>query len=89
MGGGGGGGANTKPRDAEILRAIRRDEVMFRFGGDAELELDVSDLDPNEAARIILAHVNKVKCKRVAGRESQDGKIVESEPAGVPYPDSQ
>lgn len=50
----------TKLRNVEVLRSIREQEEMFRFGGERELELDVSNLGPEEAAQRILRHVQKV-----------------------------
>ncbi|KAF9875522.1 hypothetical protein CkaCkLH20_06903 [Colletotrichum karsti] len=58
-----GEGKNTKLTDVGILEAVRREEIMFRFGGEAELELDVSELTPVEAARMILSHVIAVEEK--------------------------
>jgi adenylate kinase len=51
---------STKLRDGEVLRSIREQEEIFRFGGELELELDVSYLTPEEAARRISRHVLKV-----------------------------
>ncbi|KAL8930731.1 MAG: hypothetical protein Q9208_000272 [Pyrenodesmia sp. 3 TL-2023] len=47
----------TKLHDVDILLEIRRMEDLYRFGGNAELELDVTILSPIEAARKIVDFV--------------------------------
>ncbi|KAM0287738.1 hypothetical protein ACHAQH_000269 [Verticillium albo-atrum] len=54
------GGANTKLIDLDVLRAIRREEGLHRFGGDSELELDITTLEPAVAAEFIRKHVEKM-----------------------------
>ncbi|KAL8905051.1 MAG: hypothetical protein Q9207_002866 [Kuettlingeria erythrocarpa] len=55
----------TKLNDADILLMIRRTEDLYRFGGKAELELDVTLFSPAEAAHKILEFVT-----RTAGKSS-------------------
>lgn len=55
-----GKGGRTKLRDTDVLISIREQEVMYRLGGESELELDVSNLGPREAAQRILDHITKV-----------------------------
>ncbi|KAJ0293187.1 hypothetical protein Brms1b_003411 [Colletotrichum noveboracense] len=55
-----GGAANGKLTDVNILKDIRQEEQMFRFGGDLELELDVTELTPEQAAYKIFEHVKTV-----------------------------
>ncbi|KAI8302280.1 hypothetical protein K4K61_008063 [Colletotrichum sp. SAR11_59] len=59
-GSGRGGAVNGKLTDVNILKDIRQDEQMFRFGGDMELELDVTELTPEQAAYKIFEHVKAV-----------------------------
>ncbi|KAI8223927.1 hypothetical protein K4K54_005693 [Colletotrichum sp. SAR 10_86] len=59
-GSGRGGAANGKLTDVNILKDIRQEEQMFRFGGDLELELDVTELTPEQAAYKIFEHVKTV-----------------------------
>ncbi|KAF1989173.1 hypothetical protein K402DRAFT_418985 [Aulographum hederae CBS 113979] len=42
---------------ATMLGSLRDEGSLFRFGGNEELELDVTDLLPEEAAHYILGHV--------------------------------
>jgi len=46
----------SKLHDVEILRSTRREEVIRRFGdeADAEMEIDVSELEPEDVAARIL-----------------------------------
>ncbi|KAM0527121.1 hypothetical protein D7B24_000052 [Verticillium nonalfalfae] len=60
LGEGRGGRTNTKLVDVEILRQIRREEGLHRFGGDCELELDITNLEPAVAAETIRRHVEQV-----------------------------
>ncbi|OIW23597.1 hypothetical protein CONLIGDRAFT_637563 [Coniochaeta ligniaria NRRL 30616] len=55
-----GKGGRTKLRDMDVLRSIREQEDMYRFGHELELELDVSCLSPQKAAQRIVDHVTKV-----------------------------
>lgn len=55
-----GKGGRTKLRDTDVLRSIREQEVMYRFGGESELELDMSNLSPRDAAQKIVDHISKV-----------------------------
>lgn len=48
-----GGTANTKLTDPDMLLHIRQREKIHRFGGAKELELDISDKTPDEAAEEI------------------------------------
>ncbi|KAL8722297.1 MAG: hypothetical protein Q9225_001202 [Loekoesia sp. 1 TL-2023] len=49
----------TKLNDVSILLDIRRDEDLYRFGGKAELELDVSQLSVASAAQTIAEFITK------------------------------
>ncbi|KAM0330010.1 hypothetical protein ACHAQA_004179 [Verticillium albo-atrum] len=61
VGKGRGGDVNTKLVDPAILRDIRREEKMHQFGGEREFNLDITNLEPAEAAKRIREHVEKVK----------------------------
>ncbi|KAL8946245.1 MAG: hypothetical protein Q9222_007335 [Ikaeria aurantiellina] len=50
----------TKLTDVNVLRWIRYKEDLYRFGGDAELEMDVTDLSAAAAAEKILNFVNTI-----------------------------
>ncbi|KAK4231884.1 hypothetical protein QBC38DRAFT_464820 [Podospora fimiseda] len=52
-------GSNTKLTDINILRGIREREDIFHFGDANELELDVTELSPIEAAIKIHEHFGK------------------------------
>ncbi|KAK1579586.1 uncharacterized protein LY79DRAFT_522372 [Colletotrichum navitas] len=52
-----GKGSNTKLTNLDILRSIREREDIFRFQDEYELELDVTQLTPSEAAAAIRDHV--------------------------------
>lgn len=60
-----GAGSNTKLTDLEILRAIRQEEDIHKFGGLEELEVDTTDISPAEAAQRILEHIRKVIDRRL------------------------
>lgn len=64
-----GEGNCTKLRNTGVLRDIRQKEEMYRFGDERELELDVTNLSPTEAAQKIVDHIMKVGDTRLAGRE--------------------
>ncbi|KAL8762088.1 MAG: hypothetical protein Q9184_001860 [Pyrenodesmia sp. 2 TL-2023] len=49
----------TKLHDVDVLLGIRRTEDLYRFGGKAELELDVTLLSPIEAAHEIVGFVTQ------------------------------
>ncbi|KAL8715931.1 MAG: hypothetical protein Q9220_000598 [cf. Caloplaca sp. 1 TL-2023] len=55
----------TKLSDAHVLQVIRREEDIYRFGGDAELELDVTRLSAAIAAEKILDFVATVSTHAV------------------------
>jgi broad-specificity NMP kinase len=55
-----GAGLNTKLTDLDILRAIRQQEDIHKFGGQEELEVDTTDISPAEAAEKILKHIREV-----------------------------
>lgn len=55
-----GKGSNTKLTDLDILCKIREGEDIFHFGGEMELELDITDLSPTEAASKAYEHICKV-----------------------------
>ncbi|EEU37214.1 uncharacterized protein NECHADRAFT_78449 [Fusarium vanettenii 77-13-4] len=50
---------NTEPKDLKALGGLREEDI-FRFGGELEMELDETDLSPTEAARRICDHVYRV-----------------------------
>ncbi|KAK1535276.1 hypothetical protein CPAR01_08818 [Colletotrichum paranaense] len=52
--------SNTKLTDDEILRKIREKETIFQFGDENEMCLDVTSLEPDHSAFLILQHVNAV-----------------------------
>ncbi|KAK2028999.1 hypothetical protein LX32DRAFT_673173 [Colletotrichum zoysiae] len=52
-----GKGSNTKLTTPDILRSIREREDIFRFRDEYELELDVTQLSPIEAAARIRDHI--------------------------------
>lgn len=52
-----GGNNNTKLTHVDILREIRGGEDIYRFGGKDELELDVSQIAPEVAARVIVEFI--------------------------------
>ena len=54
-----GGGENGMLRDGEVLRGYRRRGGVLRFGDGDEIVLDVTDVEPEEAARRIVAFVMK------------------------------
>ena len=54
-----GGGENGKLRDGEVLRGYRRRGGVLRFGDGDEIGLDVTDVEPEEAAGRIVAFVMK------------------------------
>ncbi|KAK2051146.1 hypothetical protein LY76DRAFT_420300 [Colletotrichum caudatum] len=58
--GGGESRLSTKLTDGEVLRRLRENEQIFRCGGELELELDVTDMKPGEAARVIVHHAYTV-----------------------------
>jgi hypothetical protein len=47
------GGTNTKLTDESILRNIRDNEDIYRFGGELELEVDITAKSPDAAAQEI------------------------------------
>lgn len=55
----------TKLMDIGVLKGIREKEQMCRFGGRDELEVDVSNLSPREAAENNVEHVLKVAALQV------------------------
>lgn len=55
----------TKLHDADILLMIRRTEDLYRFGGKAELELDVTLFSPVEAARKIVEFVTQTAVQSI------------------------
>lgn len=65
----------TKLRDVEVLRSIRKQEEIFRFGGHEELVLDVTDLSPKDSAQRIVKHVRRVaEWHEGHGREQRAGE---------------
>ncbi|KAH7139960.1 hypothetical protein B0J13DRAFT_624768 [Dactylonectria estremocensis] len=52
-----GKGSNTKLTKLAILRSIRQQEDIFRFGNKAEMELDVTTLAPGEACWKVYEHI--------------------------------
>jgi chloramphenicol 3-O-phosphotransferase len=54
-----GGPNNTKLTDIGILREIRESEDLYHFGGQDELELDVSAMSASETAKAIFDFVGK------------------------------
>ncbi|KAK1674552.1 hypothetical protein BDP55DRAFT_729575 [Colletotrichum godetiae] len=61
--GGDGATSNTKLTDGKILRKVRDMETIFEFGDENEMCLDVTTLGSEDAARLILQHVNAVHCR--------------------------
>ncbi|KAL8752771.1 MAG: hypothetical protein Q9199_005508 [Rusavskia elegans] len=50
----------TKLRDAKILLEIRKTEDLYRFGGETEIDIDVTELRPHHAAQAIYDFVRNV-----------------------------
>lgn len=46
-------GRKSKLADVNVLKDIRREHELYRWGGENEIELDVTVMDPREAARRI------------------------------------
>ena len=44
---------NTKLTDVGILHTIRSNEDIYRFGGDAEIEIDITDRSALDVARMV------------------------------------
>lgn len=51
---------STKLTDVSVVEKIRREEDIYRFGGETELELDITELTAVEAAETIARHVKRV-----------------------------
>ena len=51
------GGSNTKLTEVGILRAIWQEEDIYHFDGENELEINVSETSPQEAAKAILEFI--------------------------------
>ncbi|KAK2003406.1 hypothetical protein LX36DRAFT_566226 [Colletotrichum falcatum] len=54
---------STKLTDGEVLRRVRENEEIFRCGGELELELDITDMKPEEAGRVIVKHAYTIASK--------------------------
>jgi hypothetical protein len=54
-------GPKTKLTDVDILREIRETEDIMRFGGELELEIDVTTKTPNTVAEEIKAFLDVVR----------------------------
>ncbi|EXF77748.1 hypothetical protein CFIO01_03069 [Colletotrichum fioriniae PJ7] len=52
--------SNTKLTDGKILRKIREEESIFQFTDENEMCLDVTSLEPDHSALLILQHVSTV-----------------------------
>lgn len=50
----------TKLNDAKILLEIRKTEDLYRFGGETEIDIDVTELPPHLAAQAIYDFVRNV-----------------------------
>lgn len=46
--------------DTNVLRGFRKKGVIFRFGGEKELEVDVSGMGAEEAAGVVVRFVKEV-----------------------------
>lgn len=68
-----GNGKNTKLTDIDVVRTIREQEDIFHFGGEFEMELDVTDLSPEEASRRVYHHVCRVCMIPSPQRQQSDG----------------
>ncbi|KAK1599025.1 uncharacterized protein LY79DRAFT_665578 [Colletotrichum navitas] len=55
---------STELIDGEILRIVRENEEIFRCGGELELELNITDIKPSEAARVIVHHAYTIASKK-------------------------
>ncbi|EFQ25030.1 hypothetical protein CGRA01v4_06663 [Colletotrichum graminicola] len=72
-------GRSTKLIDGKILRRVRENEEVFRCGGELELELDITDMKPSEAARVIVHHAYTMASKKrevPSPRRSQDLSVL-------------
>jgi hypothetical protein len=49
----------TNLRDVGVVRSIREQEAVYRFGNELEWELDVSKLSPQEATQRVVEHITK------------------------------
>ncbi|KAH7161613.1 hypothetical protein EDB81DRAFT_350073 [Dactylonectria macrodidyma] len=52
--------ATTKLTDPKLVQWIHQNEVMYRFGGKEELQLDITEMTSSEVARRISQHVNRL-----------------------------
>lgn len=50
----------TKLNDAKILLEIRKTEDLYRFGGETEIDIDVTELPPHHAAQAIYDFIQNV-----------------------------
>ncbi|KAH7166554.1 hypothetical protein EDB81DRAFT_640426, partial [Dactylonectria macrodidyma] len=55
-----GNGSNTKLTNLALLRGIRQEEDIFRFGNEHEIELDVTNLTPSEASWKVFEYISKI-----------------------------
>ncbi|KAJ3466568.1 hypothetical protein MRS44_004132 [Fusarium solani] len=71
------GDSNTQLNDLEALSGLREGGI-FHFGGELEMELDVTNLSTTEAARRICDHVYKVAPNNLAepGAEAQSSRRI-------------
>lgn len=46
-------GRKSKLADVKVLKDLRLENELYRWGGENEIELDVTVMDPGEAARRI------------------------------------
>ncbi|KAK1727980.1 uncharacterized protein BDZ83DRAFT_717369 [Colletotrichum acutatum] len=51
---------NTKLTDGETLKKIREKEAIFQFGDENEMCLDVTSLEPDHSALLILQHLDAI-----------------------------
>ncbi|KAF6798756.1 hypothetical protein CMUS01_15702 [Colletotrichum musicola] len=51
---------NTKLRDANVLKSLRTEEKIYSFGVQQEMHLDITRMEPAEAAEAILVHIGKL-----------------------------
>jgi len=69
-----GGGANGKLRDVEVLRQYRSRGGIYKFGDDDEVEVDITNVDAEMAARTIWEFVARREKEGRSGMAWEEGE---------------
>nr|OQO18088.1 hypothetical protein B0A51_13102 [Rachicladosporium sp. CCFEE 5018] len=63
-----GGSSNGQLTDVQLLRDLRRSGSIWKFGNADEFEIDVTSIEPREAAEAIKSFVDKMELETESGR---------------------